>query len=80
MLIGEREYYERQLDILNSFEKVDYLVANESTTSEEDDEEQAKHERAMKISNYANIILLAFKVIYETTTCLFVFFFNCMFY
>lgn len=29
---------------------------------EEDVEEQAQHERAMKISNYANILLLVFKV------------------
>ncbi|KAM4084459.1 hypothetical protein ACB094_08G134000 [Castanea mollissima] len=60
---GEREYYERQINTMNSFEEVDSLVTSNGI---DDDEEQAKedarHERAMKISNYAKIILLAFKV------------------
>lgn len=34
------------------------------SVDEEDNEEQAQHERAMKISNYANIVLLALKVIF----------------
>lgn len=60
--VGEKEYYERQLATLKSFEEVDWIVQSEGV-DEEDLEEQKQHERAMKISNYANIILLAFKVI-----------------
>lgn len=37
------------------------MVSSEEL-DEEDVEEQAQHERAMKISNYANILLLVFKV------------------
>ncbi|KAK4594938.1 hypothetical protein RGQ29_018606 [Quercus rubra] len=55
---GEREYYERQINTMNSFEEVDALV----TSNGIDEDEDARHERAMMISNYANIILLAFKV------------------
>lgn len=58
---AEKEYYEKQLETLKSFEEVDALVSN-GEEDEEDTEEQAHHERAMKISNYANIVLLAFKV------------------
>lgn len=59
---GEREYYERQFGTLKSFEEVDILMAADSI--EEDDlEERAQQERAMQISNFANIILLAFKVV-----------------
>ena len=43
---------------MNSFEEVDALV----TSNGIDEDEDARHERAMMISNYANIILLAFKV------------------
>ena len=57
-IIGEREYYERQINTMNSFEEVDALV----TSNGIDEDEDARHERAMMISNYANIILLAFKV------------------
>lgn len=68
--IGEKEYYDNQFATLKSFEEVDSLVASDSVY-EEDLEEQAQHERAMKISNYANILLLAFKVmcyfLYYTT-------------
>ncbi|KAF3965770.1 hypothetical protein CMV_010080 [Castanea mollissima] len=60
---GEREYYERQINTMNSFEEVDSLVtSNGIDEDEEQAKEDARHERAMKISNYANIILLAFKV------------------
>nr|XP_023913055.1 metal tolerance protein 4-like [Quercus suber] len=55
---GEREYYERQINTMKSFEEVDSLV----TSNGIDEDEDARHERAMMISNYANIILLAFKV------------------
>ncbi|CAI8585989.1 unnamed protein product [Vicia faba] len=58
---GEKEYYERQFATLKSFEEVDSLVMWESVEAE-DIEKQAQHERAMKISNYANIILLALKI------------------
>nr|POE45814.1 metal tolerance protein 4 [Quercus suber] len=58
-IIGEREYYERQINTLKSFEEVDSLVTSNGI---DDEEEDARNERAMKISNYANIILLAFKV------------------
>lgn len=58
---GEKEYYEKQLATLKSFEEVDRLVGSDGI-DEEDLEEQGQHERAMRISNYANIVLLAFKV------------------
>ncbi|CAL5428631.1 unnamed protein product [Camellia sinensis] len=58
---GEKEYYERQIATLKSFEEVDSLMTSDSI-DEEDFEEQAQQERAMKISNYANVILLAFKI------------------
>ncbi|CAK9183459.1 unnamed protein product [Ilex paraguariensis] len=58
---GEKEYYERQFTTLKSFEGVDSVVTSESI-DEYDDEEQAQQERAMKISNYTNIILLALKI------------------
>ncbi|XP_011037970.1 PREDICTED: metal tolerance protein 4-like isoform X1 [Populus euphratica] len=58
---GEKEYYEKQMDTLKSFEDVDILMGNDND-NEDDDEEQAQHEKAMKISNYANIVLLAFKI------------------
>lgn len=58
---AEKEYYEKQLETLKSFEEVDALVSN-GEVDVEDLEEQAQHEKAMKISNYANIVLLAFKV------------------
>ncbi|KAF3947222.1 hypothetical protein CMV_026613, partial [Castanea mollissima] len=59
---GEREYYERQINTMNSFEEVDSLMTSDEIDKEEQAKEDARHERAMKISNYANIILLAFKV------------------
>ncbi|KAI5675170.1 hypothetical protein M9H77_06120 [Catharanthus roseus] len=58
---GEKEYYERQFDTLKSFEAVDTIVTADSI-DEEDLEEQANQERAMKISNYANVLLLALKI------------------
>lgn len=59
--VGEKEYYETQFATLKSFEEVDALVESDCLSGE-DLEEQAQHERAMKISNYANIVLLACKV------------------
>lgn len=61
-LVGEKEYYESQFATLKSFEEVDVLVDSDCFI-EEDLQEQVQHERAMKISNYANIVLLACKVI-----------------
>lgn len=63
IFIGEKEYYERQFATLKSFEEVDSIVTLDCTDAE-DIEKQAQHERAMKISNYANAALLALKVIY----------------
>ncbi|KAJ6713444.1 MITOCHONDRIAL METAL TRANSPORTER 1-RELATED [Salix purpurea] len=57
----EKEYYERQFATLKSFEEVDALMAAD-TVDEEDDEEQVEAEKAMKISNYANVLLLVFKI------------------
>lgn len=59
--IEEKEYYERQFATLKSFEEVDTLMKT-NTIDEEDDEEQVEAEKAMKISNYANVLLLVFKV------------------
>ncbi|XP_051142700.1 metal tolerance protein 4-like [Andrographis paniculata] len=56
---GEREYYERQFETLRSFEEADAAAFCDDL---EDPEELAHHERAMKISNYANMLLLVFKV------------------
>lgn len=57
---GAKEYYEKQIATLQSFEDVERIVNSDSL--EEDDDEHAQHERAMKISNYANMVLLAFKI------------------
>ncbi|XP_017983744.1 PREDICTED: metal tolerance protein 4 [Theobroma cacao] len=61
---GEKEYYEKQFETLKSFEEADALDASSQSVDGEydEDKEQAQHETAMKISNYANIILLAFKL------------------
>ncbi|XP_031268838.1 metal tolerance protein 4-like [Pistacia vera] len=57
---GEKEYYERQFETLKSFEEVDSLVDSDFLIEENNEERQ--HERAMKISNYANVVLLACKI------------------
>ncbi|WOL02620.1 metal tolerance protein 4 [Canna indica] len=61
LIEGEKEYYEKQFATLRSFEEVDSLPGN---TVDENLElqEQAQSEFAMKISNYANIALLALKI------------------
>jgi hypothetical protein len=59
--VGEKEYYEKQIATLNSFEEVDAVVESDCI-DEDDKEEQAQQERAMKISNYANVVLLILKV------------------
>ncbi|KAI5321123.1 hypothetical protein L3X38_030194 [Prunus dulcis] len=58
---GEKEYYETQFATLQSFEEVDSIVQADCI-DEEDLEERAQHERAMKISNYANVLLLGLKI------------------
>ncbi|KAE9462304.1 hypothetical protein C3L33_05786, partial [Rhododendron williamsianum] len=57
---GEKEYYGKQVATLKSFEEVDSML--QSDEIEEDLAEQAQQEGAMKISNYANVVLLAFKI------------------
>ncbi|WVY92680.1 hypothetical protein V8G54_031768 [Vigna mungo] len=57
---GEIEYYERQLATLKSFEEVDSVVSSDCT-DEEDSAGLAQQERAMRISNYANVALLILK-------------------
>lgn len=64
VFVDEKEYYERQFATLKSFEEVDSIVMSEGM-DEIDSEEQAQHERAMKISNYANVVLLVLKVIFQ---------------
>ncbi|MQM11772.1 hypothetical protein Taro_044683 [Colocasia esculenta] len=58
---GEKEYYERQFATLRSFEEVDALHGG-TINEVQDQEEEVHDEFAMKISNYANILLLAFKI------------------
>jgi hypothetical protein len=60
--VGEREYYEKQFATLRSFEEVDSIEESNVINEEDDLKEQNQSEFAMKISNYANIILLALKV------------------
>jgi len=84
--VDEKEYYEKQFATLKSFQEVDTLMTTD-TIDEEDDQEHAQAEKAMKISNYANVLLLVFKVnspmlvfeIYRTWKKSFFYYFNCMF-
>ncbi|KAL7168834.1 hypothetical protein ACSBR2_033962 [Camellia fascicularis] len=62
LIEGEKEYYERQFATLKAFEEVDSLDTSRVIDNEQDRQEQAQHERAMNISNWANIFLLAFKI------------------
>ncbi|KAL5719561.1 Metal tolerance protein 4 [Ranunculus cassubicifolius] len=74
LIEGEKEYYERQFATLKSFEEVDSLIRPFGNGNEEqaqiqreeleqhDNYEQIQAERAMQISNYANVFLLAFKI------------------
>ncbi|KAK1307799.1 Metal tolerance protein 4 [Acorus calamus] len=59
---GEKEYYDRQFATLRSFEEVDSLNLSNGDDEDQDCEEQDHNEFAMKISNIANILLLAFKI------------------
>ncbi|XP_009760747.1 metal tolerance protein 4-like isoform X2 [Nicotiana tabacum] len=62
LINGEKEYYERQIATLKSFEEVDSLDSADVIDEEQDLLDQAQHERAMNISNFANVLLLAFKI------------------
>ncbi|XP_058204812.1 metal tolerance protein 4 [Rhododendron vialii] len=62
LIEGEKEYYERQLATLKSFEEVDSIDASHVIDEKQDREEQMQHERAMNISNVANVLLLVFKI------------------
>ncbi|MCI44536.1 metal tolerance protein 4-like, partial [Trifolium medium] len=53
--VREKEYYEKQIATLKSFEEVDAVVESDRIDEDDDKEEQAQQERAMKISNYANV-------------------------
>ncbi|GMI84180.1 hypothetical protein like AT3G58060 [Hibiscus trionum] len=57
---GVKEYYKTQFQTLKAFEEVDAIDLSE--TADGEDEEQVQHERAMRVSNYANVVLLAFKL------------------
>ncbi|KAB2034719.1 hypothetical protein ES319_D04G104600v1 [Gossypium barbadense] len=59
---SEKEYYEKQFAMLRSFEEVDSLKSPNAVDEAQDCEEQAQHERAMNISNWANAFLLVFKI------------------
>ncbi|KAJ3674084.1 hypothetical protein LUZ60_006076 [Juncus effusus] len=59
---GEREYYEKQFATLQAFEEVDSLTHITEIDEAQELLEQNQSEFAMRISNYANIILLALKV------------------
>nr|XP_043633963.1 metal tolerance protein 4 [Erigeron canadensis] len=63
LIEGEKEYYEKQFAALKSFEEVDSLQSTNVTDNEEQElKEQAQHERAINVSNWANIFLLALKI------------------
>ncbi|XP_041993490.1 metal tolerance protein 4-like isoform X1 [Salvia splendens] len=62
LLQGEKEYYERQFSTLKSFEEVDSHDSPNVVDEELDHQEQAQQERAMNISNWANVFLVAFKI------------------
>jgi hypothetical protein len=62
---GEREYYEKQLATLRTFDEVEALCMPDEFDSDLEafeDKEQKQSESAMKISIYANTVLLVFKV------------------
>ncbi|KAH0851443.1 hypothetical protein HID58_094749, partial [Brassica napus] len=63
----EKDYYERQIATLKSFEEVESFVARsqdyviDEKIQEEDRAERAAQEIAMQISNWANVFLLSLK-------------------
>ncbi|XP_048138665.1 metal tolerance protein 4-like [Rhodamnia argentea] len=62
LIEGEKEYYERQFATLRSFEEVESLESPHIVDEDQSSKLQAEHERAMKISNWANVFLLVFKI------------------
>lgn len=62
---GEKEYYEKQVATLESFEEVDKLCENDDQPEEQHGQE-LQHESAVNIavnvSNFSNVLLLAFKI------------------
>ncbi|XP_028777569.1 metal tolerance protein 4-like [Neltuma alba] len=60
---GEKEYYEKQLATLRSFEEVDSSESSHVIEDERVHGEQVQRERAINISNWTNILLLCFKVV-----------------
>lgn len=70
LIVAEKEYYERQVSTLKSFGEVDALdiPPDMNVNEEEERREQAQHQRAMNISNGANVVLLALKVCFYANT------------
>ncbi|XP_073103971.1 metal tolerance protein 4 isoform X2 [Elaeis guineensis] len=62
LMDGEKEYYEKQFATLRSFDEVDSLNSPNGYSNDQVLQEQAQSEFAMRISNYANIALLALKI------------------
>lgn len=62
LIQGEKDYYEKQFATLKSFEEIESLELSHIVDEEQDLVEQTQHERAMNISNIANVLLLAFKI------------------
>ncbi|XP_026413673.1 metal tolerance protein 4-like isoform X1 [Papaver somniferum] len=62
LIQGEKEYYEKQFATLRSFEEVDSLDRFNEIDEDQENEEERQNERAMRISNYVNVILLVFKI------------------
>ncbi|KAK4476761.1 hypothetical protein RD792_015937 [Penstemon davidsonii] len=59
---GEKKYYEQQFATLRSFEEVDAILVSNVNDESMDTKGQAQHERAINISNWANVFLLLFKI------------------
>lgn len=63
LLQGEKDYYEQQFATLRSFEEIDVLIlSTKSNNDEQENAEELQSEFAMKVSNYANVFLLALKI------------------
>ncbi|EHA8588008.1 metal tolerance protein 4 [Cocos nucifera] len=62
LMDGEKEYYEKQFATLRSFDEVDSLNSPNEYNRDQVLQEQAQNEFAIRISNYANIALLALKI------------------
>ncbi|XP_031497716.1 metal tolerance protein 4 isoform X1 [Nymphaea colorata] len=60
LIEGEKEYYRQQFATLRSFEEVDSLPMNDNDSTDELRDRQ--EEFAIRISNIANVVLLAMKI------------------